>query len=95
MDISDINFFPSQRTGYTISPEKNETSDINKTLEILIPDIVKISITIDNIRLGSNSNINQTLIFIGKSYFDPILGFFQSDLCTLSNMEGFIQLLPG
>ena len=49
MDISDIKYFPTQRTGYTIPPEIYETSDINETLEILLPDFVKLSITIDDI----------------------------------------------
>ena len=63
MDILDINYFPPQRTSYTLPPGIYEVSDFNRTLQYLLPDIVKVSITIDDNRLGSNLNIIQTLIF--------------------------------
>ena len=63
MYILDIKFFPSKRTSYTLPPRIFEKSDINKTLEFLLPDIVGVSITIDDIRLRSNLNIVQTSKF--------------------------------
>ena len=38
-------------------------------LKHLLPNSEKIFITIDDIRLKSNLNINQTLIFTKKSFF--------------------------
>ena len=50
MDVLDIKNFPSERTGYTLPPGIYEVSDINTTLKYLLPDIVKVSITIDDSR---------------------------------------------
>ena len=73
IDIFHIKQFPSQRTFYTQPSGKYEISDFNKRLEFFLPDIVKVSITIDDIRLKSKLNINQTLIFNKKSFFYGIL----------------------
>ena len=54
MDILVIKYFPSQRTDYTLPPGICEKSDINKTLDYLLPDIVKVIITIIDIRLKSD-----------------------------------------
>ena len=56
---------------------------------------MKVSITIDDIRLKSNIKINQTLIFTNKSFFYTILGFTQSHQGTLNDIEGFYQFLAG
>ena len=61
MDVIDIKYFPSKRTGYTLPPGIYEIGDINKTLDFLLPDFVKVCTTIDDIRLGCNLKINQTL----------------------------------
>ena len=53
------------------------------------------SITIDDIRLKSNLKINQTLIFIEKSFFYTILGFTQSRSYPLDNIDGLYQLIAG
>ena len=50
MDVLDIKYFPSERTGYTLPPGIYEVSDINTTLKYLLPDSVKVSITIDDSR---------------------------------------------
>ena len=42
--------------------------DLKNTLNFILPDIVKESVTIDNIRLKSTLKINQTLIFPEKSF---------------------------
>ena len=48
--ILDIKYFPSETLGYTLPPGIYETSDINTTLGYLLPDFVKVNITIDDIR---------------------------------------------
>ena len=69
--------------------------DLNNTLKYLLPDTVKVNITIDDIRLKSNLKINQTLKFTNKSFFYTILGFTQSHQGPLNDIEGFYQILPG
>ena len=73
MDALDIKYFPSERTGYTLQPGIYEVSDINKTLEYILHDFVKVNFTIDDIRLRSNLKINPTLIFTKKSFIYTIL----------------------
>ena len=78
MDILDLNYIPTKRTGYSLNPCIYEVIDINNTLKHILPNNVKVNITIDDIRLKSNLKINQTLIFTEKSFFYTILGFTQS-----------------
>ena len=54
MDILDKQFYPSQRIGYTLSPGIHEVSDINKRLQYILPDSVKVSVTVDDNRLNTN-----------------------------------------
>ena len=54
MDVTYIKCFPWKRGVYNLPPGIYETSVINKTLEYLLPDIVKVIIAIDDIRLGSS-----------------------------------------
>ena len=61
----------------------------------ILPDNVKVSVTIDDIRLKSNLKNNQTLIFTNKSFLYTILGFTQSHQGPLNDIEGFYQILPG
>ena len=75
MDILDVNYIPTKRTGYSLNPGIYEVVDLNNTLKHILPDNVKVNITIDDIRLKSNLKINQTLIFTKKSFFHTILGF--------------------
>ena len=63
MHILDIKSFPAKRTGITLPPGIYELSNINKTLEYFLPAFVKVSITIDDIRIKSNLKVNQTLLF--------------------------------
>ena len=94
MDILDIKFFPSERTGYTLPPGIYGKSDINKTLEHLLPDNLKVSNTIDDIRLRSNLYKNQTLKFTKKNFL------YHFRLYTIhsgpfSDIDGFAHLVPG
>ena len=68
-DILDLKYFPTKRTGYFLNPSKYEVDDLKNTSKYISPDNVKVSVTIDDIRLKSNLKINQTLIFTGKSSF--------------------------
>ena len=69
MDILDLKYIPTKRTGYSLNPGIYEVVDLNNTLKYILPDNVKVNITIDDIRLKSNLKINQTLIFTEKSFF--------------------------
>ena len=56
---------------------------------------MKVSITIDHVRLKSNLKIIQTLIFTEKSFFYTILGFTQSHSYLFDDIDGFYQLIAG
>ena len=72
MDILDLKYIPTKRTGYSLSPGFYEVVDLSNTLKHILPNNVKINITIDDIRLKSNLGINQTLLFTEKSFFYTI-----------------------
>ena len=95
MNILDLKYIPTKRTGYSLNPGLYEVVDLNKTLKHILPDNVKVNITIDDIRLKSNLKINQTLIFTEKSFFYTILGFTQSRSYPLDDIDGFYQLIAG
>ena len=95
MDILDLNYIPTKRTGYSLDPGIYEVIDLNSTLKHILPDNVKVNITIDDIRLKSNLKINQTLIFTEKSFFYTILGFTQSRSYPLDDIDGFYRLIAG
>ena len=95
MDILDLKYIPTKRTGYSLNPGFYEVVDLNNTLKYILLDNVKVNITKDDIRLKSNLKINQTLIFTNKSFFFTILGFTQSHQDPLNDIDGFYQILPG
>ena len=95
MDILDLKYIPTKRTGYSLNPGIYEVVDLNNALKYILPDNVKVSVTIDDIRLKSNLKINQTLIFTKKSFVYKILGFTQSKSYPLDDVEGFYQLIAG
>ena len=72
MDILDLKYIPTKRTGYSLHMGIYEIIDLNNILKQILPDNVKVNITIDDIRLKSNLKINQTLIFNKKSFFYTI-----------------------
>ena len=55
---------------------------------------MKVSVTIDDVRLKSNLT-NQTSIFTNKSFFYTILGFTQSHSYPLDDIDGFYHLTAG
>ena len=95
MDTLDLKYIPTKRTGYSLNPGIYEVVDLNNTLKHILPDNVKVSITIDDIKLKSNLKINQTLIFTEKSLFYTILGFTQSHQGPLNDIDGHYQLIAG
>ena len=78
-----------------MNPGIYEVVDFNNTLKNILPDNVKVGITIDDVRNKSNLKNNQTLIFTNKSFFYTILGFTQSHQSPLNDIEVFYQKLPG
>ena len=95
MNILDLKYIPTKRTGYSLSPGIYEVVDLNNTLKHILPDNVKVNVTIDDIRLKSNLIINQTLIITEKFFFYTILGFTQSRSYPLDDFDGFYQLIAG
>ena len=95
MHILDMKYISTKRTGYSLKPDINQISDINNALKNILPDNVKISVTIDERRYKSNLEINQTLIFTKKSFFYTILGFTQSQSYPIDDIDGFYQLIAG
>ena len=69
IDVLDLKHIPSKRTGYSINPGIYEVIDLNNTLTYILPDNVKVSVTIDDVRLKSNIKCNQTLTFTKKLSF--------------------------
>ena len=95
MDILDLKYISTKRTGYSLDPGIYEVVDINNTLKHILPDNVKVNITIDDIRLKSNLKINQTLIFTERSFFYTILGFTQSRSYPLDDIDSHYQNIAG
>ena len=95
MDILDLKYIPTKRTGYSLDPAIYEVDDLNNTLKYILPDNVKVTVSIDDIRLKSNLKINQTLIFTEKSFFYTILGYTQSRSYPLEDINGHYQLIAG
>ena len=95
IDILDFKYIPTKRTGYSLNPSIYEVADLNNILKFILPDNGKVNITIDDIRLKSNLETNQTLFFTEKSFFYTILGFTRSHSYPLDDIDGFYQLIPG
>ena len=95
MDILDLKFIPTKRTGYSLDPGIYEVIDLNNTLKYILPKNVKVNITIDDIRLKSYLKTNQTLIFTERSFFYTILGFTQTRSYPLDDIDGFYQIIAG
>ena len=95
IDILDLKYIPTKRTGYSLNPGIYEVVDLNNTLNYILPNNVNVNITIDDIRLKSNLQINQTLIFTEKSFFYTILGFTQSRSYPLDDIDSHYQIIAG
>ena len=53
IDTLDLKYIPTKRTGYSLDPGIYEVVDLNNTLNYILPDNVKVSVTIDDTRLKS------------------------------------------
>ena len=95
MDILDLKYILTKRTGYSLNPGFYEVIDLNNTLKHILPNNVKVNITIDDIRLKSNLKINQTLKFTERSFFYTFLGFTQSRSYPLNDIDSHYQLIAG
>ena len=95
IDVLDLKYVSTKRIGYSLNPGIYEVIDLNNTLKHILPDNVKVNVTIDDIRLKSNLKINQTSIFTENSFFYTILGFTQSRSYPLDDIDGFYQLIAG
>ena len=95
IDILDLKYIPTKRTGYSLDPGIYEVVDLNNTLNYILPNNVKVDITIDDVRLKSNLKINQTLIFTEKSFFYTFLGFTQSRSYPLDDIDSNYQIIAG
>ena len=95
IDVLNLKYIPTKRTGYSLNPGIYEVIDLNKSLKYILPNNMKVTLTIDDIRLKSNLKTNQTLIFTENFFFYAILGFTQSHQSSLNDIDGFYQILPG
>ena len=95
IDVLDLKYISTKRIGYSLNPGIYEVADLNNTSKHILPDNVKITVRIDDIRLKSNLRINQTSLFTEKSFFYTILGFNQSRSYPLEDIENYYQLVAG
>ena len=53
MDLLDLKYIPTKRTGYSSNPGIYGVVDLNNSLKSFLPDSVKVNITINDVRLKS------------------------------------------
>ena len=95
LDLLDLKYILKKRIGYRLNPGIYEVVDLNNTSKYILPDNVKVSVTIDDVRLKSSLKINQFLFFTEKSLVHTILGFTRSHAYPLDVIHGFYQLIAG
>ena len=89
-NIIDMKYIDASSTGYTFPPGIYEITDINLMLKSLLPDEVKVKISVDDVRVKSNLTGNKTKQFTEKSFFYTILGFSQSNSGPLGDIENVV-----
>ena len=87
----DTNFIATSFTGYTFLRVIFDIGDFNSMLKSLLPNELKANIALDDIKIKSISPTDKTISFTEKSFFYTLLGFTQSHLGILGDIEGFIQ----
>ena len=92
--ILDVKYFGASTIEYTLPIGIHKIGDNKSMLDNLLPNEVKVNITIDDIRLKSNLTTNRTITITKRSFFYIILGFTQSHSGPFRVMEGFVQLIP-
>ena len=68
-DTLDVKYINGATIGYDLIPEIYEISDINLMLKSLLPNGVKVKITIDDSRLRSKLTTNKTVRLGEKCFF--------------------------
>ena len=68
IDVLDVKCIAGSTKGYTLAPGVYRITDISLFLKTLLPKEVKVSVTIDDIRLNSNITNNKTIRFT-KRFF--------------------------
>ena len=92
-DILDTKHTPAKTMGYAIKGIY-EISDRSMMLKSLLPNEVKMNITVDDIRLRSNLTTNKTVQFTEQFFFYTVLGFTQSHSVPLGEPpKRFIHLI--
>ena len=71
IDVLDLTYISTKRSGYSMNPGIYEVVDLNNSLKYILSDNVKVSVTNDDVRLKSNLKTIQTLIFNNKSFSIP------------------------
>ena len=95
VDILKVKYISTKRMGYSLKPNIYNVVNLNNTSKNILPNNVKISVTIDEKKYKSNLKINQTLIFANESFFYTILSFTQSLSYPSDDIDGFYQLIVG
>ena len=95
INILDLKYIPTKRMGYSIEPNIYNVVDLNKTLKNILPNNIKINVSIDERKYKTDLKINQTLIFTNKCFFYTLLGFTQSHSYPSDDIDGFYQLIAG
>ena len=93
--ILDLKCIPTKGTAYSLNPGIYKVVDLNNTLKYILPNSMKVSVTIDDVRLEPNIKIDRTLIFPEKSFFYTLLGFTRSHSYPLDDIDGVYQLIAG
>ena len=75
VDLLEIKYNAGSTNGYRLPPCIIKTSDLNLMLRSLIPNEVKLSITIDDISLRSNITTKTTLKYTNSLFFVQHLVF--------------------
>ena len=57
MEKLDLKYIPRKRSDYSKNPGFYEVADSSNTLKHVLPDIVKVSVTIDDVRVKSNKKL--------------------------------------
>ena len=87
VDILDIKYIAASSTRFTLPPGIYEISDLTSRLKFLLPDDVKVNITIDDTRLRSNLTTNKTIKLTKK------ISFFIRYYVLLNHIQVFWMIL--
>ena len=79
LDILGVKFVDGSTTGYASKPRKYEISDLNLVLKSALPNVVKVNIIINDVRLKSKVTTNKTKKFT-KPFFQHNIRFHSTTL---------------